>query len=187
LKWLHRIHALTSSTLKWLHRIQCGFNNIVSVEKLAERKTIGPTSLYNANCPFLAITAPSHCLVCSNALSLSFSLCEIEQNYLLLHKIDYFIITCYCVKSFFHSLQHLKTIRHPTIVKFLAYGKISGNHILVTEPVQCLEQVIEGLSPCEMLAGMYNIVEAITFLHDAVSPLTRHFIQQGSKIWFSAQ
>ncbi|XP_064650130.1 protein-associating with the carboxyl-terminal domain of ezrin-like [Lineus longissimus] len=66
-------------------------------------------------------------------------------------------------------VKHLKTIRHPTIMKFLAYGKISGNHVLVTEPVQCLDQVIEGLSPCEILAGMYNVIEAITFLHEAAS------------------
>ena len=40
---------------------------------------------------------------------------------------------------------------------------------MVTEPVRPLESVIQTLDTAEIIAGLYNIVEALVFLHERVS------------------
>ena len=41
---------------------------------------------------------------------------------------------------------------------------------MVTEPVRPLESVIKSLDTMEIIAGLYNVVEALAFLHERVSP-----------------
>ena len=66
-------------------------------------------------------------------------------------------------------MQHLKTLRHPSILKFLGLTKASHGLMLVTEHATPLEIAIETLSAAEIAAGLYNIIEALVFLHDTVS------------------
>ena len=40
---------------------------------------------------------------------------------------------------------------------------------MVTEPVRPLESVIQTLDTTEIIAGLYNVVEALVFLHERVS------------------
>nr|XP_054770081.1 protein-associating with the carboxyl-terminal domain of ezrin-like [Lytechinus pictus] len=65
-----------------------------------------------------------------------------------------------------HAAKQLKVLRHPTILKFFASCNNVDSTYLVTEQVKPLELVIEMLSPEEICAGMYNIIEALSFLHD---------------------
>lgn len=76
-----------------------------------------------------------------------------------------------CIKPFtylFLLLQYLKIIRHPGIVKFLAAGQKGSSYILLTESVRPLEKVLSTLSSTEVCAGLFNIIEAMVFLHDKV-------------------
>ena len=66
------------------------------------------------------------------------------------------------------SLQQLKLLRHPYIVRFLSWKKTSTGGQLVTEPVKPLESVIDSLTALEISAGLYNVIDAVTFLHDKV-------------------
>ena len=47
---------------------------------------------------------------------------------------------------------------------------------MVTEPVQPLESVIQTLDTLEIIAGLYNVVDALAFLHDKVCCLSFNFI-----------
>ena len=40
---------------------------------------------------------------------------------------------------------------------------------MVTEPVRPLESVIQTLDTSEIVAGLYNVVEALVFLHERVT------------------
>lgn len=81
----------------------------------------------------------------------------------------------------FFTPQSLKTLKHPSILKFLAYIKNSDEKWVITERVLPLETVIDKLSPTEICAGLYSVVEALAFLNDRVSFC--HFRGRGGRWW----
>ena len=79
---------------------------------------------------------------------------------------------CICTTnlfSMFYLFQSLKTLKHPGILKFLAFIKNADEKWVITERVVPLETVIDKLSPTEICAGLYSVVEALAFLNDRVS------------------
>ncbi len=64
--------------------------------------------------------------------------------------------------------QHLKVLRHPNILRFLGWTKSVEGHRLVTEPVKPLETCLDTMSSYEVISGIYDIMQALSFLHDKV-------------------
>lgn len=64
--------------------------------------------------------------------------------------------------------QHLRLLRHPCILTYVNGQEVEEGPHLYTEKAIPLASVIQDLTPIEISAGLYNILEALSFLHEKV-------------------
>ncbi|XP_078685970.1 protein-associating with the carboxyl-terminal domain of ezrin-like [Branchiostoma floridae x Branchiostoma belcheri] len=65
-----------------------------------------------------------------------------------------------------NAAKQLKILRHPTILRFFDTCQNVEGTYLITESVRPLELVIDTLTSAEICAGMFNVIEALSFLHE---------------------
>ncbi|CAD5120575.1 DgyrCDS9140 [Dimorphilus gyrociliatus] len=61
------------------------------------------------------------------------------------------------------AVKHLKTLKHPGIIKYVAFH----DENIITERVTPLSYVLDKLNPYEISVGLVDIINTITFLHNA--------------------
>ncbi|RWS28811.1 protein-associating with the carboxyl-terminal domain of ezrin-like isoform X1 [Leptotrombidium deliense] len=64
------------------------------------------------------------------------------------------------------SESHWRSIRHPFVVKYRDCGTFRSKKCVVTEPVTPLLQVLNSLTVEEIISGIHNICEALSFVHE---------------------
>ncbi|XP_066293399.1 protein-associating with the carboxyl-terminal domain of ezrin-like [Branchiostoma lanceolatum] len=65
-----------------------------------------------------------------------------------------------------NAAKQLKILRHPTILRFFDTCQNVEGTYLITESVRPLELVIDALTSAEICAGLFNVIEALSFLHE---------------------
>ncbi|RDD44380.1 Protein-associating with the carboxyl-terminal domain of ezrin [Trichoplax sp. H2] len=65
-----------------------------------------------------------------------------------------------------NATKQLKLLRHPFILKYYESYASQTEIALVTEYVKPLELVVDEFEPDEIIVGLYEIVQALSFLHD---------------------
>eukprot|EP00794_Sanderia_malayensis_P015580 gene15580-17154_t len=60
----------------------------------------------------------------------------------------------------------LRAVRHPFILKYIGIFENDASVKLLTEDVLPLIHCIHDLQPCEIVAGMHNLLEALIFMHE---------------------
>ena len=81
--------------------------------------------------------------------------------------------------SIYFSLQHLRVLRHPSILHFHELVESSEGRLIITEEVRPLTIVLPTLTSLEVLAGLHELLQAMIFLHDTVSSSIYRVIQKG--------
>lgn len=65
--------------------------------------------------------------------------------------------------------QHLKTLKHPGIIKYFGTKRSREEIWILTEPVRPLEAVLDTLLAEEVCAGVYSLLQVLAFLHEVTS------------------
>ncbi|KAK3087793.1 hypothetical protein FSP39_010623 [Pinctada imbricata] len=66
-------------------------------------------------------------------------------------------------------MQILKTIRHPSIVRFIGSCNVGSQSNLVVERCIPLTSVVDELEPLEISSGLHGLVEGLSFLHEKMA------------------
>ena len=72
------------------------------------------------------------------------------------------------IKILLLCLQTLKLVRHPCILKYIDVVETERHLKLITEDVVPLSNQIHCLETFEIISGLYNVLEALIFLHEKV-------------------
>ncbi|XP_033762729.1 protein-associating with the carboxyl-terminal domain of ezrin-like [Pecten maximus] len=67
---------------------------------------------------------------------------------------------------FQRNVKNLRSLRHPSIVRFLASGDQSSHSYVIAERVVPVLSLIETHSSIEICAGLFSILEGLSFLHE---------------------